>query len=579
MTSNFNRSGYADALHDFQAARRKAIIGEILARVRGKSSRMLPYDEVRKRLGGLESARRLLKDIPLDAIVGTVGRYKDFSRTLLPLTANDSARWASVRSAVDNQLGLPPIEVYQVGEAFFILDGHHRASVARELGSTHIQAYVREVYTKVPLSPDDQPDDIILKAEYAEFLNETRLDDLRPGSNLRVTAPGEYDKLLEHISVHRYYQGIDEHREVSYQEAVIDWYERVYLPVARLIQQRHVLKDFPGRTETDLYIWIMDHRASLQNNLGWQVSPATAAHDLVSRYRPHLYRIVANWLRLITPDQLEPAPPPGEWRERRGHETDRMENMFSNILVAVTGDAQGWAAVDQALFIARNEKAFLGGLHVRPKPELPSSSANVLSADFQARCDQQGVNGALVVEQGNIRRAIYEKSFWADLLVLRLSHPPPILSLQRLKSGLRDLIRLCNMPLIAVPPSAGPDFRKILLAYGGGPKADEALFMAAYLVKKWGAELVVITVSRGKSSNADLAERARKHFDRLGIQEVQVFFETGEPSAAILRICAKQACQLILMGGYEGGYLREIIFGSTVDRVLWGTSCSVMICN
>lgn len=581
--SDFYRPDYADAMEDFQTARRKAVVGEILARLRGKSSRMIPYDEIRKRFGGIESARRQLKDIPLDVIVGTVGRYKDFSRTLLPLTANDGARWASVRKAINNQLGLPPIEVYQVGEAYFILDGHHRASVARELGATHIQAYVREVYIKVPLSPDDQPDDIILKSEYADFLDKTRLDDIRPGSDLKVTAPGEYDKLLEHISVHRYFQGIDEKRPVSYEEAVAHWFDKVYTPIARLIQQRNILKDFPGRTETDLYLWIMEHRTSLQEDLGWQVSPATAANDLFSRYSPRLYnifkRVVINFLRVITPDQLEPSPAPGAWRQKRTDVTSESEGLFKNILVAVSGDETGWAAVSQALYIARNEKSVVGGLHIIQNKTAQENNSEKIDREFQEKCAENNVAGSMVIEHGSIARQIYEKSFWADLLVLRLSHPPPIVSFRRLSSGLRDLIRLCSMPLLVVPPTSTTGFTRVLLAYGGGHKADEALFVATYMVKRWGVELVVVTVSRGKNTGSGLADRAQAYLDKQGVHTARFVNETGDPTTAILKNCSNENCDLILMGGYEGGYIREIIFGSTVDRVLWGTSWSVMICN
>jgi nucleotide-binding universal stress UspA family protein len=583
MSNNFYRPDYAGAMEDFHAARRKAVLGEVLARLRGKSSRMISYDEIRKRFGGLESARRQLKEIPLDAIVGTVGRYKDFSRTLLPLSANDGARWAGVRNAVDTQMGLPPIEVYQVGEVYFILDGHHRASVAREIGATHIQAYVRDVYTRVPLSPDDQPDDIILKSEYADFLQKTRLDDIRPGTDLKVTAPGEYDKLLEHISVHRYFQGIDENRPVAYDEAVSHWFDTVYIPIARLIQQRNILKDFPGRTETDLYLWIMDHRTSLQEGLGWQVSPTTAANDLFLRYSPRLYNIlkraVINFLRVITPDQLEPSPTPGVWREKHADVMGEPQGLFNNILVAVSGDTQGWQAVDQAIFIARNEKSVLGGLHINSRKDELQINGENLAQEFLEKCAKNGVVGSLAIESGNITHQIYGKSFWADLLVLRLSHPPPVMSFRRLFSGMRDLIRLCKMPLIVVPPTAVTELKRILLAYGGGHKADEALFVAAYLAKRWGVELVVVTVSRGKNTGDALADRARNYLDQQNVRSPRYIDETGDPAVAILKHCANEGCDLILMGGYEGGFIREIIFGSTVDRVLWGTRRSVMICN
>ena len=62
--------------------------------------------------------------------------------------------------AVADNIGFPPIDVYKVGDVYFVRDGNHRVSVARELEAPTIQAYVTEVRTKVPLSPDDQPDDL-----------------------------------------------------------------------------------------------------------------------------------------------------------------------------------------------------------------------------------------------------------------------------------------------------------------------------------------------------------------------------------------------------------------------------------
>src|SRR5690606_41196661 len=110
-------------------------------------------------------------------------------------------------------------------------DGNHRVSVARSMGATHIQAYVTEVRTRVPLTPDIKPDDLIIKAEYADFLEKTRLDELRPEANLQVTVPGKYEILLEHIAVHRYFMGIDFDREIPYKEAVAHWYDEVYMPL------------------------------------------------------------------------------------------------------------------------------------------------------------------------------------------------------------------------------------------------------------------------------------------------------------------------------------------------------------
>ena len=581
MSPEYNKPEYADAMEDFHAARRQAVLGEVLSRITGKTSKMIPYDEIRKRFGGIESASRQLKEIPLNAIVGTVSRFDDFNRKLLPLKVSDAERWASVRRAVENMTGLPPIEVYKVGEVYFILDGHHRASVARELGQTHIQAYVREVYTRVSLSPEDQPEDVILKAEYAGFLKQTKLDDLRPDADLRVTAPGEYDKLLEHISVHRYFQGIDEKRAVPYEDAVLDWYNRVYIPVANIIRNRNVLSDFPGRTEADLYLWIMEHRAVIENELGWKVSPTNAANDLASQYSPtidNLVRRISNRiLHMITPDQLEPSPPPGSWRKKHNLDDTASEGIFNTVMVAVTGDDSGWTAVDQAIYIAKHENASLGGLHISSTSNKDGGSEKYIEDLFQNKCNQAGIQGALACEQGKITARLYERSYWADLVALRLSYPPPFFSFRRFGSGLRNLIRMCKTPMIVVPPTARVGFSRLLLAYGGGPRADEALYLAAYMAARWKINLVVVTARRGKVRAEDLAARARVYLQKQNITNATIIQDARPPAIAILKNCETYQCDLILMGGYEGGYIREMIFGSTVDRVLWDTRCSVMI--
>ncbi|MGW8368964.1 MAG: hypothetical protein ACWGPN_09825 [Gammaproteobacteria bacterium] len=155
---------------------------------------------------------------------------------------------------------------------YFVKDGNHRVSVAREMGLEKIEAYVTHVETPVPLHASDKPDDLIIKAEYADFLAATHLDRLRPDANLVVTVPGRYADLLEHIEVHRYYMGENRQREVSWEEAVGHWYDSVYFPVAKTIRDRGLLRGFPRRTEADLYLWITRYRSELQSELGWEIS-------------------------------------------------------------------------------------------------------------------------------------------------------------------------------------------------------------------------------------------------------------------------------------------------------------------
>ena len=69
--------------------------------------------------------------------------------------------------------------------------------------------------TRVSLTPDIQPDDLTIKAEYAAFLTHTHLDELRPGCDLSMSIPGKYRLLQEQIEEHRHFMGINQQREIS----------------------------------------------------------------------------------------------------------------------------------------------------------------------------------------------------------------------------------------------------------------------------------------------------------------------------------------------------------------------------
>ncbi|MCB0035249.1 MAG: hypothetical protein KDE51_14555, partial [Anaerolineales bacterium] len=144
----------ATAVSDFHRARWKASLEELAARFTGKTTTLLSYEEVRRRLRANSQVDRGLQDVRLDDIVGSVGRYNDFTRTFLPKNETDEQRWAQLKVVNGHGQGLPPIELYKIGKAYFVLDGNHRVSIARELGTPTIQAYVTEVLSKVTITPD-----------------------------------------------------------------------------------------------------------------------------------------------------------------------------------------------------------------------------------------------------------------------------------------------------------------------------------------------------------------------------------------------------------------------------------------
>jgi len=572
---------------DFRRARDRAILEDLAARLTGQSADLLCYDDVRQKLKVGGTKGRVLKDVPLDAIVGSAGRCRDFTRSFLPRHVDDEQRWARVEMAITTMSGLPPIEVYQIGDVYFVLDGHHRVSVARQFGATHIQAYVTELRTRVQLSPDMEPDDLIIQAEYADFLEKTHLDELRPEADLSVSVPGQYRALKEHIDVHRYYIGLEQERErdlpweIPYEEAVADWYDEVYLPVVEVIRERGILRDFPERTETDLYLWLSEHRAELKEDLGWEVRPEEAADDLVARRSPRPQRVVARLgeriLDRLTPDEIEGGPPPGRWREERVA-TRQDDRLFADLLVAVSGEELGWQAVEQALQVARREGARLHGVHVvASKAKRERETIQDIRAEFDRRCEAAGIQGEMAIEIGGVARKLCWRSRWVDLLVLGLAHPPAPQLVARLGSGFRTLIRRCPRPVLAVPRDATP-LDRALLAYDGSPKAEEALFVATHLAGQWGVPLVVVTVIETGRTTSEALERAREYLES---HEVQATFvkESGSVAEAILEAAEAHESNLIIMGGYGFSPVLEVVLGSAVDRVLRESRRPMLICR
>ncbi len=590
MFARSDSRGFSAAIADFHHLHNQAKLQELVAKLTGESNQLLSFDEVRQKLQLQSASDRGLKDIPLDAIVGSVGRYTDFTRDFLPLRSETAERWARVKLAVTDMAGLPPIDVYQIGEVYFVKDGNHRVSVARELGATHIQAYVTEVYSRVPLTPDTQPDDLILKAEYSHFLEQTHLDKLRPEADLSVTIPGQYQILLDHIAVHRYFMGLDLQRDIAYEEAVTHWYDSVYQPAVQAIRTLGILHRFPDRTATDLYLWLAEHRAHLEEQLGWKIRLEYAASDLAERTPPKfgdsadsthgenwLSRLGSGFLHLILPEKLEAGPPAGQWRSTT-QAIRQPDSLFESILVPVNGRADGWCALEQALLVAQYEGARIHGLHVVPKEQLKDSPEVLhFQAEFDQRCQEAGVTGNLVIAVGEIAPQICRLAVANDLIVANLTYPPSPQLLARLSSGFRDLIQRCPRPLLATPQIATRPSHA-LLAYDGSPKAQEALYIATYLAGKWRIALTVISVEDKGHVTSKTLERAREYLQDHDVQ-ADYRLESGAVAETILQVAEAQGCDLLIMGGYGLNPVLEAVLGSAVDQVLRQSRKPMLLCR
>jgi hypothetical protein len=282
MEDNSFRANYTQGLNAFQSARRRAFWQEMLNHIRGKSAELLSFDQIKTRLRLREESYRGLQDVPLDRIVGSVGRYRDFTTSFLPKTNEMQERWSRVYAQANSLEGLPPIELYKVDDVYFVRDGNHRVSVARQLGNKTIQAHVTELPTSIDLEPGMSEEELNAAAAYAAFLEESGLKRLRiHHQDMTLSEPPRYAELLGHIYLHQRWLERERRQPVSLDDAAVDWYDNMYRPAVTLIRKYKVLEHVSDRTEADLYLWLVDHLQEVRSLYGDEAPTRTFSDALV----------------------------------------------------------------------------------------------------------------------------------------------------------------------------------------------------------------------------------------------------------------------------------------------------------
>jgi len=565
-----SKASYQMALRDFQRARKQAVMQQILSRLRGDADKLLCFDDVRQQLRSTGIAiKHGQQEIPLDKIVGSVARYDDFTRSFLPKRDIDEERWAGVRAAVDDMVGMPPIEVYQLGDAYFVQDGNHRVSIARQLNSKTISAYVTEVKTRVPLTADDDPNEIICKSRYADFLEKTNLDKLRPESDLLMTFCGQYHMLLDQIEAEFNFlknkQVLPEETDLL-GKAAGDWYDHVYLPVVHLIRELGILHRFPERTEADMYVLLSERQVELEKDLGWRVERETGVTNLIDKeIQPR--GLLRNILRRVSPF-LDKGPLPGVWR-RQQLIRQRYHHLFEHILVPLDGSDEGWQMFEYILMAAQFDGDHILGLHVVPdKAQVNSEPVRQMRARFSKSCHAAGIRGEFAVEVGgNPVRSIIKHAAWVDFVIVNSTRPPENKPLARVSPDLKLIIQQCPRPIQVRPDDTQSDYSHALLAYDGSPKADEALFIATYLSARWKKHLTVVTVET-ELTNATALEKAQRYLIQHGLKDVNYVLEKGPIAETVLETAKAYHSYLLFMGGFSFHPVRHLTLGSTAEHIL-----------
>jgi len=272
------------AQEDFSKARNKAWINEMQHVMHPDKKRLLSLNDVKKILKPKNEVYIGLKTVPIKKIVGSEGRYNDFDNRFLPRSNELKQRWVNVDQAHLSDIVLPPIQLYELGGLYFVRDGNHRVSVAKTQGVEFIDAEVISLQSEVQLPPDVRLDTLlaaVIRYEKRVFYNETHFGDLTDYWDLDFTEAGRYDVIYNHILVHKYYINEQQHTEIDFSDALISWFQTVYLPVIAVIDKYKLLSNFKDRTKSDIYVWIVKHWDRLKQKNGNDFSLDDAARDFV----------------------------------------------------------------------------------------------------------------------------------------------------------------------------------------------------------------------------------------------------------------------------------------------------------
>lgn len=289
-----------EAESDFARARNKALFNEIQHLLTPEEAAMISLKAVRKVIKTQSETYIGMKVIPIYKIVGSEGRYRDFDNQFFPKRSIIKERWEHVDEAVIKDIVLPPIKVYELGGLYFVRDGNHRVSVAKSKGVEFIDAEVVSLQTEIKLSPARTLNGMmkqIISYEKRNFYFETNFGDITDYWVLDFSTAGQYDVIYNHILTHKYFINQNQTEEIPMEDAILSWFNNVYLPVVTTIQKYKIMKYFRKNTVSDLYVWIITFYDELKKKFGDGLPLEQIVHDIKREKKFSLLSRIRNFIK------------------------------------------------------------------------------------------------------------------------------------------------------------------------------------------------------------------------------------------------------------------------------------------
>lgn len=287
---------------DFYRARNKALFNGIQHFLTPEEASLISLSDLKKLLKPNNETYKGMQAVPVNLIVGSEGRYKDFDNQFFPKNAHLKARWESIDRAHLQNIILPPVTLYELGGLYFARDGNHRISVAKARGIEFIDAEVISLQSEIKLKPGSSMKYLlaqIISYEKRVFYSETNFGDITDYWCLDFTTAGQYDVIYNHILTHKYYLNLNQEEEITMPDAILSWFEKVYMPVVQVINDAKIMKKFRKRTISDLYVWMIKYWDDLKHKFGEDYPIDQMAQDFTKTYGTSLLHRITNTIKKI----------------------------------------------------------------------------------------------------------------------------------------------------------------------------------------------------------------------------------------------------------------------------------------
>lgn len=212
---------------------------------RNRTEEAKSFRENQEKEGAFEYRNRGIRKVPVKQIVGSVGRYHDFDGRFRLKQHVPADRLEMIKKVIREGRSLPPVDLYQIKDEYYVMDGNHRIAVAKEFGFQEIDAHV------VEFIPSESTLENLLYRERAAFNDRTGLP-----YGIELTETGQYSYLIKQISEHQHFLEKEINQPITFEKAAADWYETIYSPLAAIIKKGRLIESFPGRTVADLFAYI-----------------------------------------------------------------------------------------------------------------------------------------------------------------------------------------------------------------------------------------------------------------------------------------------------------------------------------